>query len=125
MQPQPLIAVSDVERASRWYQRLLGASSAHGGPEYERLVVDGRLVLQIHASDIDHHHEPFVEPGVPLGNGVALWFATERFDEAVGRAADDAMTVVTDVHVNPNSQQRELWLRDEDGYLVVLADGPV
>ena len=27
------------------------------------------------------------------------------------------------MHVNPNAKQRELWLRDPDGYTVVLA-GP-
>ena len=31
--------------------------------------------------------------------------------------------VERDVHLNPNAQQQELWLRDPDGYLVVLA-GP-
>ncbi len=36
MRPQPLIAVKDVEASSRWYQRLLGCRSAHGGREYER-----------------------------------------------------------------------------------------
>jgi catechol 2,3-dioxygenase-like lactoylglutathione lyase family enzyme len=35
MRPQPMIAVTDVEASSRWYQRLLGCESAHGGPEYE------------------------------------------------------------------------------------------
>ncbi len=28
---QPLIAVSDVEASSRWYCRLLGCTSGHGG----------------------------------------------------------------------------------------------
>ena len=31
--------------------------------------------------------------------------------------------VERDVHVNPNARQRELWLRDPDGYRVVVA-GP-
>ena len=43
MRPKPLIAVTDVEASSRWYQRLLGCQSAHGGTEYERLVLKGRL----------------------------------------------------------------------------------
>ena len=30
MQPQPLIAVRDVEASSRWYQELLGCPSCHG-----------------------------------------------------------------------------------------------
>lgn len=57
---QPLLSVHDVPKASRWYQRVLGAQSGHGG-EAKRL------------------------------------------------------------HTNPNAGHRELWLRDLDGYLVVLA----
>jgi hypothetical protein len=48
MHPQPLICVRDVEASSRWYQRLLGCQSDHGGQEYERLVARGQLVLQLH-----------------------------------------------------------------------------
>jgi catechol 2,3-dioxygenase-like lactoylglutathione lyase family enzyme len=44
-----LLVVTDVEASSRWYQRLPGCRSAHGGPEYERLMSDGELVLQLHA----------------------------------------------------------------------------
>lgn len=120
--PQPLIAVADVERASRWYQRLLGAESGHGGPEYERLLVDGVLVMQLHKLGIDHHHVPIGRLGEPLGNGVAVWFAATAFDALVARAREAGAAVVTDVHVNPNAGQRELWLRDLDGYLVVIAE---
>lgn len=38
VRPQPLIAVRGVEASSRWYQRLLGCRSGHGGREYEQLV---------------------------------------------------------------------------------------
>src|SRR6187549_1616556 len=54
MRPQPLIAVTDVEASSRWYQRLLGCRSAHGGREYERLVSNGHLVLQLHSFNVEH-----------------------------------------------------------------------
>ena len=47
MRPQPLIAVTDVEASSRWYQRLLGCRSAHGGSEYERLESDGVLIMTL------------------------------------------------------------------------------
>ncbi len=118
---QPLLTVRDVPAASRWYQTILGATSAHGGDEYERLEVDGMLILQLHAFDEDHHHGAFATPGVPLGNGVAVWFEVASFDAAVARARTAKPTIVTDVHVNPNAGHRELWLRDLDGYLVVLA----
>ena len=48
MQFAPLICVYDVEASSRWYQRLLGCRSGHGGTKYERLVSNGRLILQLH-----------------------------------------------------------------------------
>jgi len=78
MRPQPLIAVTDVEASSRWYQRLLGCHSAHGGTEYERLVSNGVLILQLHRFDVEHHHGAIGDPG-------------------------------------------EIWVRDPDGYTVVLA----
>lgn len=72
MRPQPLIAVSDVQASSEWYQRLLGCQSAHGGPEFERLVRDGVLVLQLHSFDVPHHHGPIGNPeDRPYGNGVS------------------------------------------------------
>ena len=57
MEPQPLIAVADVEASSLWYRQLLGCESGHGGPDYERLLSGGRLVLQLHRWDAhDHPH---------------------------------------------------------------------
>jgi len=118
---QPLLAVRDVPAASCWYQQVLGAQSGHGGDEYERIVTDERMVLQLHALEEAHHHGGFAKPGVPLGNGVAVWFEVADLDAAVVRIRNAAATVVTDVHVNPNAGHREIWLRDLDGYLVVLA----
>jgi len=120
--PQPLIAVSDVERSSRWYQHVLACQSGHGGDEYERLEFDGELVLQLHAFDEDHHHAAIGDPNLrPYGNGVLLWFEIEDFDEAADRAREMATELVEDVHVNPNSGYREIWIRDLDGYSVVLS----
>jgi catechol 2,3-dioxygenase-like lactoylglutathione lyase family enzyme len=127
MRPQPLIAVTDVEASSRWYQRLLGCQSAHGGPEYERLVWNGELVLQLHRFEVAHHHGPIGDPADrPYGNGVLLWFEVEDFDAAVARAAALGAEVVCPKHRNPpdgngGPNHWECWLRDPDGYAVVLA----
>lgn len=122
IRPQPLITVADVPAASRWYQRALGAVSGHGGRDYERLLVDGILILQLHASDVEHHHGPLADPTQLKGNGVAVWFEVEDFDAAVMRAHETGAVVEADVHLNPNAGHREIWLRDLDGYLVVLAE---
>lgn len=113
--------MADVERASRWYQRMLGATSGHGGPEYEQLLVDGELVLQLHRLETAHHHGTIGDPEQPIGNGVAIWFEADDFDAVVGRIRDADAQIVADVHLNPNAHHHEIWIRDLDGYLVVFA----
>lgn len=119
---QPMIAVTVVPASSQWYQHVLGAASGHGGEEYEQLIVDATIVLQLHRLEIGHHHGTIGDPDLPLGNGLALWFELTDFDAAVARVHDTDVTVETDVHLNPNAGHREIWLRDPDGYRVVLAE---
>lgn len=127
MRPQPLICVSDVEASSRWYQRLLGCMSAHGGPNYERLVKGAALILQLHRWDLDDHHGPIGDPhDLPPGNGVLLWFEVDDFDAAVSRVGEMQAEVLLPRHRNPpdgkgGPNHWEIWLRDLDGYKVVLA----
>jgi catechol 2,3-dioxygenase-like lactoylglutathione lyase family enzyme len=127
MRPQPLICVSDVERSSHWSQSLLGCESGHGGDEYERLIHDGKLVMQLHRFDVEHDHGRIGDPSSrPFGNGVALWLELDDFDDAVRRASELGAEVVLPPHRNPpdgpgGPAHREIWLRDLDGYLVVLA----
>lgn len=124
MRPQPFIVVADVEASSRWYQQLLGCRSAHGGSEYERLVWQDHLILQLHSRDADHHHGPLSDPQQPHGNGVLLWFQTENFDAAVDRARELDAHILKEPHVNPNARHHECWIQDPDGYRVVLSGPP-
>src|SRR5213595_3539699 len=102
MRPQPLICVRDVEASSRWYQRLFGCQSAHGGPEYERLVSHGGLILQLHRWDVEHHHGRIRDPNIkPYGNGVLLWLEIDDFDAAVARAEKLKAEIVMPRHRNP------------------------
>jgi catechol 2,3-dioxygenase-like lactoylglutathione lyase family enzyme len=127
MRPQPLIAVTDVEASSRWYQRLLGLRSDHGGREYERLVSDGRLVLQLHNFDVEHDHGRIGNrEDKPYGNGVLLWFEVDDFDAAMRRASEMQVEIVMPRHRNPpegdgGPNHWECWIRDPDGYTVVVA----
>lgn len=119
--PQPMIVVRDVPASSRFYSEALGATSGHGGDEYEQIVRDGEIVLQIHHIDVEDHHGPLASHETPLGNGVVVWFEIADFDAAVERVRRFGADIEREVHVNPNAKQREIWLRDPDGYLVVLA----
>jgi catechol 2,3-dioxygenase-like lactoylglutathione lyase family enzyme len=118
-----MIAVRDVPASSRFYAEILQAESAHGGTDYEQLVSDGELIMQLHQIDVEDHHGRLAAEGVPLGNGALLWFEVADFDAAAARAKAIGAVIQRDVEVNPNANQKEIWLRDPDGYLVVLA-GP-
>lgn len=123
MQAQPLIAVSDVQASSQWYQAVLGCQSGHGGRDYEQLMFDGRMILQLHRWD-PRELALMGDPGLtPYGNGVLLWFWTEDFDDAVERATAISAAIVDGPRENVNAQHREMWLRDPEGYVVVIA-GP-
>ena len=127
MRPQPLIAVTDVEASSRWYQRLLGLKSDHGGPEYERLLSNGQLVLQLHNFNVTHHHGLIGNrEEKPYGNGVLLWFEVDDFDAVIRRASEMGVEIILPRHRNPpegdgGPNHWECWMRDPDGYAVVVA----
>ena len=128
LQPQPLIAVRNVEASSRWYQQLLGLQSDHGGPDYERLLADGVLVLQLHSFQTAHQHGRIGDPTRELGNGVLLWFGeVADFDDVVARAERLRAPIALPPHRNPpegggnGPGHREIWITDPDGYTVVVA----
>jgi catechol 2,3-dioxygenase-like lactoylglutathione lyase family enzyme len=128
MRPQPLIAVTDVEESSRWYQQLLGCRSDHGGPVYERLLWNGELVLQLHCFESDHDHGPIGNRAdKPYGNGLLLWFEVDDLDAVIGRAMEMGVEIVMPRHRNPPEGSGgppihwECWMRDPNGYVVVAA----
>jgi predicted enzyme related to lactoylglutathione lyase len=70
---------------------------------------------------VDEHVNLVEQHAAPPGHGVLLWFETTDFDAAVDRAGALGAQIVEEPHINPNSQERELWVRDPDGYVVVLS----
>lgn len=124
VQAQPLIAVRNVRASSRWYAELLAADALPEHPHrdlYERVCAHGNLILQLHAWDEENHPNLVNASAAPPGHGVLLWFEVNDFDSAVERARALRAEIVEDVHVNPAPQHREIWLRDPDGYVVVIA----
>jgi glyoxalase/bleomycin resistance protein/dioxygenase superfamily protein len=124
VQVQPLIAVRNVRASSRWYAELLGADSL---PEhrhrdlYERISCSGQLILQLHAWDAEDHPNLVNREAAPAGHGVLLWFEVKDFDSVVERARGLQAEIILEPHINPAPQHREIWLRDADGYVVVIA----
>jgi catechol 2,3-dioxygenase-like lactoylglutathione lyase family enzyme len=124
VQAQPLIAVRDVRSSSHWYTELLGADSLpeHSHRDaYDRISRSGRLLLQLHAWDEEDHPNLVNADAAPPGHGVVLWFQVDEFDSVVARARGLGAAIIEEPHVNERPQHREMWLRDRDGYVVVIA----
>lgn len=124
---QPLIAVNDVKKSSAWYRRLLDARATSIDMQsdhdhlYDRIVHPDSILLQLHRWDEEEHPNLVRDAaGTKAGHGVLLWFEVDDFDAAVKRAKEMGAEVVRDVHRNPPPQHWELWLRDPDGYVVVV-----
>jgi catechol 2,3-dioxygenase-like lactoylglutathione lyase family enzyme len=121
---QPLIAVRDVRASSRWYAQLLQADTLqehHHRDLYQRISCSGQLLLQLHAWDKEDHPNLVNRDEARPGHGVLLWFQIEDFDSAVERVRAMNAEIILEPHFNPAPQHREIWLRDPDGYVVVLA----
>jgi hypothetical protein len=77
----------------------------HGGPNYERLVHSGKLVMQLHRWEEEHHHGRIGDPNdMPPGNGLLLWFEVDDIDAAIARAEALGAEVIMPRHKMPPSQ---------------------
>jgi hypothetical protein len=52
---------------------------------------------------------------------VLLWFEVEDFDAAMARAAELKAEVVLPRHRHAGANHWQCWMRDPDGYTVVLS----
>ncbi len=77
--------------------------------------------MQLHHWEADEHPHLGDPAQRPYGNGVLLWFQTERFDEALQRIRASDAVVLDGPLVNPLAHHREVWLQDPNGYKVVVA----
>jgi catechol 2,3-dioxygenase-like lactoylglutathione lyase family enzyme len=123
---QPILAVRDVRASARWYAHILGSTEPTGSPPsdhehlYRRIHVGNDMVLQLHAWN-EEDHPNLVDPDrAPVGHGVLVWFEVDDYAAAASRARAIGAQVIEET-VNPRPQHHELWLRDPDGYVVVLA----
>ncbi len=124
VEAQPLIAVRNVRASGRWYTELLGAEALpeHSHRDaYDRISCAGRLLLQLHAWDEEEHPNLVNADAAPPGHGVLLWFQVDDFDAVVERARSLGAEIILEPHINFGPRHREIWLRDADGYVVVIA----
>ncbi len=122
IQLDPIIAVTDVEASSQWYQALLGCKSMHGGSEFDVLADDdGETILCLHTWGA-HEHPTMLNSSITPGNGLILYFKTDNLEGIRANAEGLGCAIEEDIHVNENSTKREFSLRDLDGYYLTITE---
>ena len=122
MKLDPIIAVKDVEISSAWYQKVFGCKSMHGGKEFDILVdQDHEVLICLHRWG-DHQHPTMIDSDLTPGNGLILYFRTEKMEGIKQNAEKAGTRLEEDIHLNLNSRRREFSLRDPDGYYLTITE---
>lgn len=117
-----IVAVRDVERSSEWYQSVFGCSSMHGGKEFDILVSEtGEVLMCLHKWGA-HEHPTMTNPDISPGNGLILYFRTDKMTLIRQNVEEMGYPLEEDIHVNPNSTKKEFSLRDPDGYYITITE---
>ncbi|MGB5555474.1 MAG: VOC family protein [Flavobacteriaceae bacterium] len=118
----PIIAVKDVEASSKWYQSIFGCRSMHGGNEFDILVSENdEVLLCLHKWGTDEH-PTMRDSSITPGNGLILYFRTDKMDDIRQKVEKMRGIVEEDVHLNQNSRKKEFSLRDPDGYYLTITE---
>ena len=118
----PIIAVKNVAASSKWYQSILACKSMHGGNEFDILVDENNQVLLCLHQWSAHGHPTMLNPDIPRGNGLILYFRTANMNFIRTRVAELGISVEEEIHLNPNSTKLEFSLRDPDGYFLTITE---
>lgn len=78
------------------------------------------MVLQLHQWQA-HDHSHIGDHKRLIGNGVLLWFESNRFDEIVQKLKTHQIEILEGSKYNPNAHHREIWFKDLNGYTLVVA----
>lgn len=118
----PIIAVRDVSQSAKWYQQVFGFTDAHGDDDFAVLMSDdNEIVLCLHKWEA-HHHPSLTDQKIPAGNGLLLYFRTDKMETIRKNIYELFVTITEDVHVNPNSLRKEFSFKDPDGYYLTVTE---
>ncbi|MEM7096746.1 MAG: VOC family protein [Pseudomonadota bacterium] len=119
MQSTTMLFVEDVEIASKWFQDFLGVTSGHGGPEFEMLLWDDNLFLQLHLIE-EGHHDHEVSTEAPLGHGVILVVYVDDAERLYQRAQSLQLNLVSQLHYNEIAHMHEFVVKEPNGYALMI-----
>lgn len=116
-----VIAVKEVRVSAAWYEQLLGCRSSHGGTSFEILRnEEGAVVLCLHVWAA-HDHPTLTDASVMPGNGLIIYFKTDKLETIWENAKRLGAIVAEEPHLNTNSGLQEFSLRDKDNYYISIS----
>lgn len=118
----PIIAVKNVAASSQWYQSVFECRSRHGGKEFDILVDENDEILLCLHQWGEHSHPTMMHPEITPGNGLILYFRTDKMDAIREKAENAGAKIEEDIHLNPNSRRKEFSIRDLDGYYLTVTE---
>lgn len=117
---EPMIAVRNVEKSSKWYQQLLNCNGSHGGEIFEILIDEkGNHILSLHKWG-EHEHPTFSEPK-NAGNGLILYFQVNDIEPIWKNAKKLKAAIEKKPNLNTNSGRMEFSIRDLDNYYISIS----
>ena len=120
MKCYPMLVVRDVKASSTWYQQLLGATSGHGGEEFEMIMSGHDLLLTLHHSDHVEHPGLATANETP-GSGVLIYFSVDDVNPVFERAKTLGAKLIDEPHMNEKARSVEFSLYDPDGYALTVS----
>lgn len=122
MKIDPIIAVKDVEKSSKWYQEVFDLKSIHGGDEFDVLIdSSGEVMLCLHKWG-EHDHPTMQSAGSLAGNGLILYFRINDIEAVRERLRSMNYKIEKEMAISQNSHKKEFAFRDLDGYYLTLSE---
>ena len=121
MHSEPMIAVQNVRKSAAWYCRLLDAENDHKLEEFDRIVIDNRVLLMLHRWGAEEHGAMLAPEDGVAGNGFLLWILVKDLNAIYNRAIKMNAEIVSEPKSNSVAGWREFTLRDLDGYHIAIA----
>ena len=122
MKVDPIIAVKNVEKSSKWYQSVFDCRSMHGGSEFDILVAKNNEVLLCLHKWGEHDHPTMQTSNMTAANGLILYFRTENIEQIRENLKNMNYDVEEEIQLSSNSHRKEFSLRDPDGYYITIAE---
>jgi|SRR5699024_11808984 len=118
-----IIAVKDVDDSAKWYEQIFGFKNNHiEGHGFAVLKAEtNEIVLCLHSWEMDDHPTMRNQDIMP-GNGVILYFKTNKMEEIRENARKAGAKIDEDIHINPNPNKSEFSMWDPDGYYWIVTE---